>query len=143
MGFPIRLNSVFLRTLIAFPLFLAVLSAKVLFNPSQIAESSRGIVMNTRSLRADINLLLDLITGPLSELPWEIVTSPVKLKILIPLKPFIANLANKSISGQKGLWGKRNYFRFRICEMKIKSNQLNSRKKVEKKKIELKRVIGK
>jgi len=47
VSFPIGLNGVFLRTLVAFPFLLAVLSAKVLFNPSQITKSSRGIVMNT------------------------------------------------------------------------------------------------
>ena len=47
VSFAIGLNGVVLRTLTAFPFLLAVLSAKVLFNPSQITKSSRGIVMNT------------------------------------------------------------------------------------------------
>ena len=36
MGFPIRLNSIFLGALLTFPLLVAVLSAKVLFNASEI-----------------------------------------------------------------------------------------------------------
>jgi len=127
VGFPIRLNGVFLRTLVAFPLLLAVLSAKVLLNPSQITQSSRGIVMNTRTLRANIDLLLHLLTCPLPELPWKIVPSPVKLQILIPLKPLVTNLANKSICGQKGLRGQSNNFRIRIyAEQKF---QFNTQKK--------------
>lgn len=97
MSFPIRLNRVFLRTLVAFPLLLAVFSTKMLLYPRKIPQSSRRVVMYARSFRAHIDPLFDLLARPLSELPWQIMTPTMKLQILIPLKPFVANFTYESI----------------------------------------------
>jgi hypothetical protein len=127
MGFPIRLNRVLLRTLVAFPLLLAVLSAKVLLNPSQITQSSRRIVVDTRSFRADIDSLLDLFARSLPQLPRQIMTSPVKLQILIPLKPFAANFADESVRGHKGLGRQSNHLSIWICNNKTQESQKQPR----------------
>ena len=115
MSLPIGLDCIFLRALFALPLLLAVLPAEVLLYSGQIAESSRRMVVDARRLRADIDFLFHLFASPLPEFPWKIVTSPVKLQILISLKPFVANFTHKSICSQKGLRRQSNYLCIRIC----------------------------
>lgn len=62
--------------------------------------------MNTRGLRAHIGSLFDQVfAAPLLQLPWQVVASPVKLKVLVPLEPLVANLAHESVRGQERLWG--------------------------------------
>lgn len=97
VSFPIRLNCIFLGAFLAFPLLLTVLSAEVLFNSGEITQRSRRVMVDTRWFRADIHPLPHLLARPLPQLPWQIVTSPVKLQILVPLKPFVANFAYESV----------------------------------------------
>lgn len=114
MGLPIGLHCVIFRALFALPLLLAVFPAKVLLYSSEITESSRRMVVDARRLRTDIYLFFHLFGRPLPEFPWKIVTSPVKLQILVSLKPFVANFTHKSICGQKGFRRQNNYLCIRI-----------------------------
>lgn len=77
MGLPVGLNSVSLRALVTLPLLLTVLSAKVFFNTSQVAQSTRRVVMHTRGLRADVDAFANLLAGPLPKLPGQVVSAPV------------------------------------------------------------------
>lgn len=79
MSFPVGLDGVFLRTLLALPFLLAVLPAEVLLYSGEVAESSRGVVVDAAFFRTNIDLLLDLFIRPLLELPWKIVAPSVKL----------------------------------------------------------------
>ena len=98
MSFPIRLNSVPLRTLITFPFLLAMLSTKVLLDSRQVPKSPQWIMMNTACFWTHINFLpYNLFVSSLLQFPWQIVPSFVKLKILISLKPLAADLAYESI----------------------------------------------
>lgn len=97
MRFPIRLNSVFLWTLFTFPLLLAVFSAKVLLDSSQISQSPWWIMMHTRYFWTYIDLLSDFFACSLLQLPWQVVSSSVKLKILISLKTLVADLTYESV----------------------------------------------
>ncbi|KAM1736978.1 hypothetical protein ACFX12_015268 [Malus domestica] len=102
MGFPIRLNRILLGALIAFPLLLTVLFAKVLFNPSEITQSSGRIVVYTRSLRADVNSLLHLFAQPLPQLPWQIMAPSVELQVLVPLEAIATDLAHEMVRSKQG-----------------------------------------
>jgi hypothetical protein len=97
MSFPVGLNSVSLGALVALPLLLSMLAAKVLLYASQVAQSARRVVMHTGGLRADIDALANLLAGPLPQLPGQVMAPSVQLQVLIPLKPFVTNLAHKSI----------------------------------------------
>lgn len=77
MGLPVGLNSVSLRALVTLPLLFTVLSAEVFFNASQVAQSTRRVVMHTRGLRADVDALANLLAGPLPQLPRQVVTAPM------------------------------------------------------------------
>ena len=59
--------------------------------------------MYARRLRANVGSLFDLFAVPLLQLPWQVMTSPMKLKVLISLETLVADLTHKSICGQKGL----------------------------------------
>ena len=100
MGLPIRLHSILFGALVTLPLLLTMFPAKMLLYPSQIAESSRWIMVDTCGLRAHVNPLLHLLTGSLPQLPWKVVTSPVELQILVSLKPFVANFTHEAVGGQ-------------------------------------------
>nr|GMD05825.1 protein FAR1-RELATED SEQUENCE 5-like [Ipomoea batatas] len=72
--FPIRLDSILLGALITLPFLLPMLSAKVFLDPSEVPESSR-------------------------RLPWQVVPSPVKLQVLVPLETLVADFAYEPIEG--------------------------------------------
>lgn len=77
MGFPIRLDCVFLGAPVALPLLLAVFPAEMLLYSGEIAEGSRRMVVDARRLWADIHFLFHLFARSLPEFPWKIMTSPV------------------------------------------------------------------
>lgn len=56
--------------------------------------------MDTCGLRANIGFLFYLFAVSLLQLPWKVVASPVELKVLISLKPFVADLTDKSIGSK-------------------------------------------
>uniref|UniRef100_A0A2P2M5L5 Protein indeterminate-domain 12-like n=1 Tax=Rhizophora mucronata TaxID=61149 RepID=A0A2P2M5L5_RHIMU len=58
------------------------------------------MVMDTCWLGANIGFLSDFFAVSSLQIPRKVVASPVKLKILISLKPFVADLTNKSIGSQ-------------------------------------------
>jgi hypothetical protein len=77
MSLPVRLNSVSLGALVALPLLLAMLAAKVLLDASQVAQSARRVVMHTGGLRADIDAFANLLAAPLSQLPGQVMAPSV------------------------------------------------------------------
>jgi hypothetical protein len=58
------------------------------------------MMVNTRRLGANISFLFNFFAVSLLQLPRKVMTPPMKLKILIPLKPLVADLTHKSIGGQ-------------------------------------------
>lgn len=101
VSFPIRLNSIFLRAFITFPFLLTMFTAEVFFNPSQVTKCPSRIMMNTARLRAYINPFPNLSRCPLPQLPRQIMTSSMQLKILVSLKPFVTYLAHEPIRRHK------------------------------------------
>lgn len=96
---PIGLNRVLLGALIAFPLLLAVLSAEVLFDTSEITECSCWVVVDARRFWTHVNPLSNFCAGSLLELPWQVVASPVQLKVLVSLKSFVADFTYEPVCG--------------------------------------------
>lgn len=97
VSLPIRLNSINLGTFVTFPFFFTMFSAKMFLNSSKVTKCPRGMMMNTCWLRANIGFFLVFFVVPLLQFPWKIMTSPMKLKILVPLKTLVTNLTHKSI----------------------------------------------
>lgn len=105
MSFPVRLNCVFLRTLLTFPLLLTMLSAEMLLDARQISEGPGGVVVDAALFRAYVNLFLDLIfVGSLLQLPWEVMPSSVELQVLVPLETFVADFTDEPVCRHQGLW---------------------------------------
>lgn len=111
---PIGLHGVLLRATLALPLLLAVFSAEMLLYAGEIAERSLRIVVHARRLRTHVHSLPHLIARSLPELPWQIVSTPVKLQVLVPLKSFVADLAHKSVRREKALRRHSNHLRIWI-----------------------------
>lgn len=95
--FPVRLHGVFLRAPLAFKLLLPVFPAEMLLNSGEISERPRRIVVDAARLRADVYALPRLLARSLPEFPRQVVAAPVELQILVPLKPFVADLAHESV----------------------------------------------
>ncbi|GER53288.1 fasciclin-like arabinogalactan protein 21 [Striga asiatica] len=68
----------------------------MLLDSGQVSERPRRVVVNARFLRANVNALPNLFSRPLLQLPRQVVASPVKLKVLIPLEALTAYLAKES-----------------------------------------------
>lgn len=96
---PVRLNSVLLGALVTFPFFLAVLSAEVLLNASEVAQCSCRAVVDTWRFRTDVDPLPNLCGGSLLQLPRQVVASPMKLEVLVSLKAFVADLTHEPVCG--------------------------------------------
>jgi len=112
--FPIRLNGVFLGAFVAFPLLLTVLPAEVLLDPRQVPQGSRRVVVHARWFGTHVHSLPYLLGGPLPQLPRQVVTSPMKLQILVPLKSFVAYLAHEPVRRQQRLRRQSNHLCLRI-----------------------------
>lgn len=97
MSLPIGLYSILLRAPLALPFFFAVLSAKMLLYAGEIAERSPRIVMNASRFRTDIDSLPYLLPRSLPQLPRQVMSSAMKLQILVSLKAFVADLAHESV----------------------------------------------
>lgn len=105
MGLPIRMNSISLAAFLTLEGFLTMLPAKVLLDPSEVAKSSGGVVVDTRGFWAHVHLLPHhLLVVPLLQLPWQVVPPPVKLQVLVPLEPPVAYLTHKPVGGHQCCW---------------------------------------
>ncbi|GER54316.1 heat shock protein DnaJ with tetratricopeptiderepeat, partial [Striga asiatica] len=99
---PIGPNRVLFRTLVALPLLLSVFSAKVFLDAREVAKCSGRVMVDARFLRANVNLFLyNVFVGPLLELPWQVVASPVELQVLVSLETLVADFAHESICGHQ------------------------------------------
>ena len=97
VSFPIRLDSIFLRTLLTLPLFLSMFSAEMLLYSGEVSKSSRRVMVDAGLLGANINLLLHLLVQSLLELPGKVVTPSVKLQILVSLETLVAYFADETV----------------------------------------------
>lgn len=97
MCLPIGLHSVLLRAPLALPSLFAMFPTKVFFDAGEVTQSSRRVVVHARRLGTHVDSLAYLLGRSLPELPRQVVTSPVKLQVLVSLKPFVADLAQKTI----------------------------------------------
>ena len=102
MGLVIGLNGVSFGAFVAHPLLvIAVLPAKVLLDPDEIAERVAGVVVQAAGLRAHKDPLLHLILYfPLQQFPRHLVSPPVHLQILVPLKSLVADLTHVPVRFQ-------------------------------------------
>ncbi len=103
MRLPIGLHGVLLRAPLALPLLLAVLSTKVLFDAREVSQCSRRAVVNAGRFWTHVDSLANLFARSLLELPRQVVASPVKLKVLVALKPFVADLTHKPVRRHQSL----------------------------------------
>lgn len=53
--------------------------------------------MNTGRFGTNVYSLPNLFACSLPKLPWEVVAAPVKLKVLVALEPFVADLADEAV----------------------------------------------
>ena len=123
VSLPIRLHGILLRTLLAFVLLLSVLAGEMLFYACKVPERTSRVVMEAAWLRTDVDFLLDFRAASLSELPRQIMSSPVQLQVLVSLKSFVAYFANKSVGCQKRPRRKSDDFGIRICHRRNESAQ--------------------
>ena len=101
VGFVIRLNSIALVAFLTDPLLvITVLSSEVLLDSNQITQCVAGVMVQAAGLRAHKHPLPHHRRLPLQQLPWHLMASPVHLKVLVSLKPLVADLTNVSIRFQ-------------------------------------------
>lgn len=100
VSLPIWLNCIDLWTLLTLPFLLPMFPTEVFLDSCKIAKGPWGMVVDTCGLRANIGFLFYLFAVSLLQLPWKVVASPVELKVLISLKPFVADLTDKSIGSK-------------------------------------------
>ncbi|KAF5799289.1 hypothetical protein HanRHA438_Chr07g0312641 [Helianthus annuus] len=80
MSFPVRLNCILLGTFFTLPFLLTMLPAKMFLNSGEISECARRIVVDASFFGTNVDFLFyGLFVVPLLQLPWQIVTSPMKL----------------------------------------------------------------
>ena len=91
VGFAIRFYSVKLIAFLAFKLLLiTVLPVIMLLDSCEVSESTWRIMVDARGLRTNIHLPPYLFVRLLFQVKWKVVSSPVKLEILLSLKSFFA-----------------------------------------------------
>lgn len=101
MGFVVRLNCVAFGAFLTNPLLVvAVLPSEVLLNPNQITQRVARVVVQATRFGAHEHPLPHHRSLSLQKLPGHLVTSPVHLQILVPLKPLVADLAYITIRFQ-------------------------------------------
>ena len=101
VGFVIRLNGIAFRALVTNPLFVvAMLPPKMLLYPNKIAKSMTRVMVQTAWFWAHKHPLLHLLSLPLKQFPWHFVPSSVHLKVLVSLKPLVADLTHISVRFQ-------------------------------------------
>lgn len=71
-------------------------------------------MMNAGIFRTYVDSLPDFLARSLSELPGKIVAAPMELQILISLKSFVANFADKSVRSHQRFRRQSNHFRIRV-----------------------------
>ncbi|KAL4576571.1 hypothetical protein LXL04_012667 [Taraxacum kok-saghyz] len=95
--------------------------AKVFLDSGEISKCSRRIMVDASFLRANVDFLLDgFFSVSLLQLPWQIVTSPMKLQVLVSLEAFVADFTYKSL-------------RLRLTEDLVVSTWKNKEEDLEKK----------
>lgn len=111
VSLPIWLNCITLWTFFTLPLFLTMFSTKVLSDPSEVPKSPWRFMMYACWLWAHVYFLpYHIFVSSLLQLPWQIMASSMKLKILISLETFVADLTHKSIACQQAFWRQGYYF---------------------------------
>lgn len=115
--FVIRLNSIAFGALVTHPLLvITVLPPEVLLDPNKVTKGMTWVMVQTTRLWANKHpLLLPLCCFPFQQLPWHLMPPPVHLKILVSLKPLVADLTHISVWFQQGLWWQRHNLSIWIC----------------------------